>query len=60
MSDINEFIYHEEPSLYEGWICMYKPSDGKIIWRDYIVDHLNITEEMKEGIKQKLDKKYGN
>lgn len=59
-NNINEFIYYEEPSLYDGWICMYRPSDGKTIWRDYILRMRGISEETMQTIKNKLDKKFGN
>lgn len=56
MNNPEEFIYYEDPNIYDGWLLMYRPSDKKIIWRDYIVRQKGLTEENKEEIESYVHK----
>lgn len=52
----DEFQYYEDPDVYDGWILMYRPSDGKIIWRDYVVKLREISVEYKRKTEQYIRK----
>jgi len=56
MEDNNGFIYYEDPDVYDGWMLMYRPSDGKVIWRDYVVRLRNISVEFKRETEEYIRK----
>ena len=51
-----DWICYEDKDIYDGWCLMYRPSDGKIIWRDYVVRLRKLTDEDKRRIEKDVRK----